>query len=57
MPVNHRIEFLQEVYNEKGKLLTTGHVILYFLRSNTMEKTDMPPEMAERLKPYFIEET
>jgi acyl-CoA thioester hydrolase len=53
MPANYRIEFLQEVYNEKGKLLTTGNVILYFLRSGTMEKTDMPPEMAQRLQPFF----
>lgn len=52
-PQDHRIDFLQEVYNEKGKLLTSGHVILYFLRSATMEKTDMPAEMAERLRPYF----
>jgi acyl-CoA thioester hydrolase len=57
MPVSYRIEFLQEVYNEKGKLLTTGNVILYFLRSNTMEKTDMPPEMAQRLQPYFTGES
>src|ERR1700744_2706122 len=41
-PVSHRIEFLQEVYNEKGKLLTTGNVVLYFMRSATMEKTVMP---------------
>lgn len=53
MPLNHRIEFIQEVFNEKGKLLTSGKVLLYFLRSTTMEKTDMPTEMAERLKPYF----
>jgi acyl-CoA thioester hydrolase len=52
-PASHRIEFLQEVYNEKGKLLTTGNVVLYFLRSATMEKTGIPPEMAERLKPWF----
>ncbi|HEX3933549.1 MAG TPA: thioesterase family protein [Puia sp.] len=57
MPVNHRIEFLQEVYNEKGKLLTTGNVMLYFLKSATMEKTDMPPEMAQRLQPYFTGES
>ncbi len=53
MPVNHRIEFIQEVFNEKGKLLTSGKVLLYFLRSPSMEKTDMPPEMAQRLQPYF----
>jgi acyl-CoA thioester hydrolase len=53
MPVNHRIEFMQEVYNEKSKLLTSGKVLLYFLMSATMEKTNMPTEMAQRLKPYF----
>ncbi|HLZ87205.1 MAG TPA: thioesterase family protein [Puia sp.] len=52
-PANHRIEFLQEVYNEKGKLLTTGNVVLYFLRAETMEKTKMPEEMEARLKPWF----
>lgn len=53
-PVSHRIEFLQEVYNERGKLLTTGNVVLYFLRAATMEKTEMPPEMEARLKPWFM---
>jgi len=52
-PVNHRIEFLQEVYNERGKLLTTGNVLLYFLLAKTMEKTNMPHEMGERLRPWF----
>src|ERR1700753_628374 len=52
-PDGHRIHFTQEVCNEKGKLLTTGHVVLYFLRSATMEKTPMPPEMEEKLKPFF----
>lgn len=53
MPVDHRINFIQEVYNEKGKLLTSGLVRLYFLRAKTMEKTNMPPEMAEQLRPWF----
>ena len=57
LPRGHRIEFLQEVYNENGKLLTTGKVLLYFLRSATMEKTEIPGEMAERLKPYFTGES
>lgn len=52
-PVDHRIEFLQEVYNEKGKLLTTGKVLLYFLKAATMEKTIMPEQLAEKLKPFF----
>jgi acyl-CoA thioester hydrolase len=57
LPVSYRIEFLQEVYNEKGKLLTTGAVLLYFLKSANMEKTNMPAEMEERLKPYFTGES
>ncbi len=52
-PVGHRIEFIQEVYNEEGKLLTVGKVLLYFLRAATMEKTTMPEHMVDRLKPYF----
>jgi acyl-CoA thioester hydrolase len=53
MPVDHRVEFHQEVYNEDGKLLTIGKVLLYFLRSANMEKTNMPDEMKTKLAPYF----
>jgi acyl-CoA thioester hydrolase len=52
-PVDHRIRFRQEVFNEEGKLLTVGDVLLYFLRSANMEKTGMPKEMEDRLKPFF----
>ncbi|HTI11474.1 MAG TPA: thioesterase family protein [Puia sp.] len=52
-PVGHRIEFNQEVYNEEGKLLTVGKVLLYFLKAGTMEKTTMPEHMEEKLAPYF----
>ena len=52
-PVDHRIRFRQEVFNEEGKLLTVGDVLLYFLKSATMERTGMPKEMEERLKPFF----
>jgi len=55
-PAGHRIEFHQEVYNQRGKLLTTGLVRLYFLVAQTMEKTNMPLEMAERLRPWFPSE-
>jgi acyl-CoA thioester hydrolase len=53
MPADHRVEFQQEVYNESGKLLTIGKVLLYFLRSANMEKTNMPEEMKLKLAPYF----
>lgn len=53
LPVNHRIEFHQEVYNEEEKLLTTGSVVLYFVNSKTMKKTNIPVELYEKLKGYF----
>lgn len=52
-PVDYRVEFYQEVYNEAGKLLTTGKVLLYFLKAATMEKTAMPEEMEKTLRPFF----
>ncbi len=53
LPADHRIEFFQEVYNEAGKLLTTGKVVLYFIKAKTREKTTMPEELRNRLVPYF----
>ena len=52
-PVDYRVEFHQEVFNEQGKLLTTGKVLLYFLKAGTMEKAAMPEEMARTLRPFF----
>lgn len=54
-PASHRIEYHQEVYNEEGKLLTTGRVVLYFLDAQTKSKTTMPPLLQEKLKPFFEE--
>ena len=53
LPSDHRIVFEQEVYNEKGKLLTTGKAVLYFLVAATMQKTNMPEMMFQKLAPYF----
>jgi acyl-CoA thioester hydrolase len=53
LPVDHRIEFHQEVYNEKEKLLTSGKVVLYFLESSTREKTTMPSDLLLKLRPFF----
>jgi acyl-CoA thioester hydrolase len=52
-PVDYRIEFYQEVYNEEGQLLTTGKVLIYFLKAATLERTHMPEEMARTLRPFF----
>ena len=53
LPTDHRIEFHQEVYNEKEKLLTSGKVVLYFMTADTMEKTVMPEVLAVKLREYF----
>lgn len=53
LPTNHQIEFYQEVYNEQGKMLTSGKVTLYFLELTTRRKTNMPEVLKEKLAPYF----
>lgn len=53
LTTHHRIEFFQEVFNEAGKLLTTGKVTLYFIKAGTMEKTSMPVALFDKLKVYF----
>jgi acyl-CoA thioester hydrolase len=52
MPADHRIEFHQEVFNEKGKLLTVGRVVLYFM-TKEMKKTSMPETLRKKLEPFF----
>lgn len=53
MPTDHRIEFHQEVYNEAGKLLTIGKVVLYFIDAVTKEKTSIPEAFKTRIDPFF----
>ncbi len=54
LPTDHRIEFEHEVYNEQGKLLTTGRAVLYFVDRITMHKTNMPNEFRDKMTPYFL---
>jgi acyl-CoA thioester hydrolase len=56
LPVDYRIVFHQEVYNEKGKLLTVGKVLLYFMEAKNMEKTTMPEALRQALAKYFVTE-
>ena len=53
LPADHRIEFHHEVYNESGRLLTTGRVVLYFMDAKTGRKTTMPLQMREKLAIFF----
>ena len=53
LPIHHKIEFHQEVYNEQGDLLVNGKVILYFMEAGTMKRTIMPEQLLLKLQPYF----
>ncbi len=53
LPTGHRIEFINEVYNEKGKILCTGKIVLYFLNLQTKEKINIPLILSEKLNPFF----
>ena len=53
LPLHHKIEFHQEVYNEKAELLVTGRVILYFMEAKTMKRTNMPEKLHEKLQAFF----
>jgi acyl-CoA thioester hydrolase len=54
LPIDHRIQFDQEVYNEAGKLLTIGIVKLYFMDQTFSNRAEMPPLLREKLSPYFV---
>lgn len=53
LPLHHKIEFHQEVYNEKAELLVTGKVTLYFMEAKTMKRTVMPEKLQQKLQPFF----
>jgi acyl-CoA thioester hydrolase len=53
LPVDHKIQFDQEIYNEEGKLLTIGTVKLYFMNQNLTQRASMPTFLKEKLSPYF----
>jgi acyl-CoA thioester hydrolase len=53
LPVDHRIQFDQEIYNEAGKLLTIGTVKLYFMDQTLTKRVSMPPFLSEKLSVYF----
>lgn len=54
LPTDHKIEFVQEVYNEQEVMLTAGRVVLYFLDKQTRQRTKMPDALYAKLSPYFI---
>src|SRR5215475_6199234 len=53
LPVDHKILFEHEVYNQEKKLLTIGKVTLYFVKLKTFERTTMPEPLRHLLIPFF----
>ncbi len=53
LPLHHKVEFHHEVFNEKGKQLVSGRVVLYFMESDGMKKTVMPALLREQLERFF----
>lgn len=52
MPHNHRITFFSEIYCNES-IINTGHVLLYFMHSQTMSRAEMPEKLKEKLLKYF----
>ena len=53
LPLQHKIEFHHDVYNEREEHLATAKIILYFVEAGTMKKTVMPKQLQEKLQAYF----
>ena len=53
LPAHHKIEFFQEVHNEKNELLAGGKIILNFIDAKSKKPVSMPVQLMEKLQPYF----
>ena len=53
LPEKHHIDFYQEIFNEKGKLITSGKVTLFFLDKETKKRSKMPVILRNKLALYF----
>ncbi len=53
LPDGPKIQFHSELYNEKGELLNKGVTTLVFYDPVKKEKTLMPAQLSDKLKPYF----
>lgn len=53
LPEGSKIQFHSELYNEQGELLNKGVTTLVFYDPVKKEKTQMPAELLDKLKPYF----
>ena len=56
LPGGPKIQFHSELYNEEGMLLNKGVTTLVFYDPKEKKKTNMPPELFDRLAPFFKKE-
>ena len=55
LPVNHKVVFHSEIFNEASELLNTGTVMLYFMQADTMKPVNIPEQLRIKVKEYFAE--
>jgi acyl-CoA thioester hydrolase len=53
LPEKHHIDFYQEIFNENGKLITSGKVTLFFLDKETKKRSKMPDILRDKLVEFF----
>lgn len=53
LPEKHHIDFYQEIFNDNGKLITSGKVTLFFLDKVTKKRSKMPDILRDKLAQYF----
>ncbi|MEI6184599.1 MAG: thioesterase family protein [Bacteroidota bacterium] len=53
LPDKHIIQFHQDIYNEAGKMITSGVVLLYFLDKESRKRVNIPKELHEKLAVFF----
>lgn len=56
LPESYEIIFDVAIYNERGKVLTTGKVQLYFVEKSTWRKITIPAKLKEKLAVFFQKE-
>jgi acyl-CoA thioester hydrolase len=53
LPERHSIDFHQDILNERGKLIASGKVTLFFLDRTTRKRVRIPESLLSRLAPFF----
>jgi len=53
IPLNHKIIYYGEIYNESNNLLSSAEITMYFMHAKEMTRANMPEELIGKLKGYF----